>query len=239
MDFSKQSTKLLLLLVCLAASQAGTAQSFDYEASSQEEQDNNFFTNSWSFFICKGGNKCENFLELFAMSAQDGDSESVNDTSHTEQQNELSEGEDSDDDEMSDSSSSSSSGSSSSGTLLRFTECAHIIIYLRLFIFSEDSSSSSDTESVATTSRSSDLRTCPLRSLLTNYGDDGGSFSPINTDFPEHNDTTGPVDPVFVDEESSGEAVASAADHDDLDLVPPLPGKIRTAKYIRTYYGTS
>ena len=51
------------------------------------------------------------------MSAQDGDSESVNDTSNTEQQNELSEGEDSDDDEMSDSSSSSSSGSSSSGTL--------------------------------------------------------------------------------------------------------------------------
>ena len=93
-------------------------------------------------------------------------------------------------------------------------------------VFSEDSSSSSDTESVATTSRSSDLRTCPLRSLLTNYGDDGGSFSPINTDFPEHNDTTGPVDPVFVDEESSGEAVASAADHDDFNLVPPLPGKI-------------
>ena len=59
-----------------------------------------------------------------------------------------------------------------------------------------------------------------------------GSYSPISADFPEYNDTTGPVDPVFVDEESSGEAVASAADHEDLDEMtglqqgpcPPLPG---------------
>ena len=67
------------------------------------------------------------------MSAQDGDSESVNDTSHTEQQNELSEGEDSDDDEMSDSSSSSSSGSSSSGTLLRFKTLNHIFKTFHFF----------------------------------------------------------------------------------------------------------
>ena len=66
---------------------------------------------------------------------------------------------------------------------------------------------------------------------MTNSGDPG-SYSPISADFPEYNDTTGPVDPVFVDEESSGEAVASAADHEDLDEMtgfqgpcPPLPGK--------------
>ena len=58
---------------------------------------------------------------------------------------------------------------------------------------------------------------------MTNYGEER-PYSPISTDFSERNDTTGPVDPVFVDEESSGEAVASAADQDDLDLMPPLPG---------------
>ena len=58
---------------------------------------------------------------------------------------------------------------------------------------------------------------------MTNYGEER-PYSPISTDFSERNDTTGPVGPVFVDEESSGEAVASAADQDDLDLMPPLPG---------------
>lgn len=145
------------------------------------------------------------------MATPDGgdDTEKVNER---QSQNEelLSEDENDDDDQSVTSSSSSSSNSSSS-----------------------DSSSSSDeneSETVASTSQSSNLRTCPLRSLMTNSGDPG-SYSPISADFPEYNDTTGPVDPVFVDEESSGEAVASAADHEDLDEMtglqqgpcPPLP----------------
>ena len=42
-----------------------------------------------------------------------------------------------------------------------------------------------------------------------------------------HDDsTTGPVDPVFVDEESSGEAAASAADHDDVASMLTLPESV-------------
>ncbi len=65
---------------------------------------------------------------------------------------------------------------------------------------------------------------CPLRSLINspnNSGSNSRSFSPI---VPENDFSHGPVDPVFV-EESSGEAVASAADHDDMQDFLPLPGQ--------------
>ena len=52
---------------------------------------------------------------------------------------------------------------------------------------------------------------------MSNYGDE--DYSPILGPDPQD---TGPVDPVFVDEESSGEAVVHAADQ-DLDFMPPLP----------------
>ena len=52
---------------------------------------------------------------------------------------------------------------------------------------------------------------------MSNYGND--DFSP--EDFPDHpEDSSGPIDPAFVNEESSGEAVALAADQ---DFMPPLP----------------
>ena len=58
-------------------------------------------------------------------------------------------------------------------------------------------------------SRTPDLRVCPLRSLV-NYEEN--SYSPIQ---PDQEPDSGPVDPVFVDEESSGEAVANAGKHNN------------------------
>jgi len=85
---------------------------------------------------------------------------------------------------------------------------------------SETSILQSDDETEVTTgglSRTPDLRVCPLRSLV-NYEEN--SYSPIQ---PDQEPDSGPVDPVFVDEESSGEAVANAADMDDMETMPPLP----------------
>ncbi len=95
------------------------------------------------------------------------------------------------------------------------------------FLDSDSESSDPETEtetdatSVGTTAKTPDLRVCPLRSLMFNISEDNRSYSPDIQ--PDHN--SGPVDPVFVEEESSGEAVASAADdHDDYNnLPPPLP----------------
>ena len=92
---------------------------------------------------------------------------------------------------------------------------------------SSDSSEGSDSEEEETESTSktpSDLRVCPLRSLMSHYGN-GDDFSPILN--PDHgpSDLSGPVDPIFVmnDEESSGEAVAHAADQEFMPAMPPLP----------------
>ena len=89
---------------------------------------------------------------------------------------------------------------------------------------SSDSSEGSDSEEEETesTSKTPDLRVCPLRSLMSHYGN-GDDFSPIlNPDHGPTDSLTGPVDPIFVmnDEESSGEAVAHAADQ---EFMPPLP----------------
>ena len=75
---------------------------------------------------------------------------------------------------------------------------------------SSEAQSDSESEEAGTettvSSKTPDLRVCPLKSLVNIYEDN--SYSPIQPDQPE----SGPVDPVFVDEESSGEAVASAGE---------------------------
>jgi len=105
---------------------------------------------------------------------------------------------------------------------------------------SESSGSSSEAESdsgseseegtgIIESSKTPDLSTCPLRSLVHAYEDntdyeDVNSYSPIHEELNSiQQSNLGPVDPVFVDEESSGEAVASAADQDDVEMMPPLP----------------
>ena len=75
-----------------------------------------------------------------------------------------------------------------------------------LCVSESSSASSSDSESDVEdgvdpsmgVSKTPDLRVCPLRSLVNVYED--RSYSPIHPD-----QDSGPVDPVFVDEESSGE----------------------------------
>ena len=85
------------------------------------------------------------------------------------------------------------------------------------FLLASSSEAESDSESeseegtgTTESSKTPDLSTCPLRSLVHAYEDnedyEDNSYSPIQ---PDQSDS-GPVDPVFVDEESSGEAVASA-----------------------------
>ena len=87
----------------------------------------------------------------------------------------------------------------------------------------ESDSESESEEGTGTTesSKTPDLSTCPLRSLVHAYEDnedyEDNSYSPIQ---PDQSDS-GPVDPVFVDEESSGEAVASAGKYSDLSIIRP------------------
>ena len=87
---------------------------------------------------------------------------------------------------------------------------------------SSDSSDSDSEDETQSTSKTPDLHRCPLSLLMSNYGDDDSPLddSPILDSDPQG--TGQPLDPVFVDEESSGEAVAHAADQ-DLEFIPPLP----------------